>query len=136
MEPGVLFVWKYKQSEEWRVESEDEILFSKDLKTISNLHSPLCSRSERKLSTLNERSVALIETQSQTAAPSAPALARLLAPGALSRVGAIALDGKTDPKVVLSAAKLILWASGLSEPPGDEEQGFELRFTPEDAYGD
>ena len=44
--------------------------------------------------------------------------------------------GKTDPKVVLSAAKLILWASGLSEPPGDEEQGFELRFTPEDAYGD
>ena len=78
----------------------------------------------------------IIQNQSQTVAPSAPALARSLAPGALSRVGAIALDEKTDPKVVLSAAKLILWASGLSEPPGDEEQGFELRFTPEDAYGD
>ena len=118
------------------MESEGESLFSKGVKTISNLHSSLCSRSERKLSTLNERSVALIENQSQTVAPSAPALARSLAPGALSRVGRIALDEKTDPKVVLTAAKLILWATGLSEPPGEGEQELELRFSPEDADGD
>ena len=43
---------------------------------------------------------------------------------------------KTDPKVVLAAAKLILWACGLTEPPDEEEQEFELRFTPEEPYGD
>ena len=91
-------------------------------------------RRERSLLTPNyiyERSVALIETQLQTVAVSAPALARSLAPGALSRVGAIALDEKTDPKVVLTAAKLILWASGLSEPPDGEEPEIELGFSPE-----
>ena len=77
-----------------------------------------------------------IPNQPNEAPLSAPALARSLAPGALSRVGRIALDEKTDPKVVLTAAKLILWATGLSEPPGEGEQELELRFSPEDADGD
>ena len=35
------------------------------------------------------------------------------------------------PKVVLTAVKLILWASGLSEPPDGEEPEIELGFSPE-----
>lgn len=66
---------------------------------------------------------------------SAPALARSLAPGALSRVGEIALDAGTDPKVALTAAKLILWACGLEEGAGGEAE-LELRFTPEAPNGD
>ena len=98
------------------------------------INSSLSDRRERSLLTphyIFERSVVIIQNQSQTASPSAPALARSLAPGALSRVGRIALDEKTDPKVVLTAAKLILWASGLSEPPDGEEPEIELGFSPE-----
>ena len=65
---------------------------------------------------------------------SAPALARSLAPGALSRVGRIVLDEKTDPRVVLSAAKLILWACGLEEPP-DDSADTEFHFSPEVPFG-
>ena len=101
---------------------------------------PTCERSERTTSYLKRKECCIIQTQpqsqSQSTALSAPALARSLATGALSRVGRIALDEKTDPKVVLTAAKLILWATGLSEPPGEGEQELELRFSPEDADGD
>ena len=99
---------------------------------------PTCERSERTTSYLKRKECCIIQTQpqSQPTALSAPALARSLAPGALSRVGRIALDEKTEPKVVLTAAKLILWATGLSEPPGEGEQELELRFSPEDADGD
>ena len=104
--------------------------------TISDLHSVSVANENSPLSTLKKGVDVIIQNQSQTAAQSAPALARSLAPGALSRVGRIALDEKTDPKVVLTAAKLILWATGLSEPPGEGEQELELRFSPEDADGD
>ena len=99
--------------------------------TISDLHSVSVANENSPLSTLKKGVDVIIQNQSQTASPSAPALARSLAPGALSRVGRIALDEKTDPKVVLTAAKLILWASGLSEPPDGEEPEIELGFSPE-----
>ncbi|MBQ8082482.1 MAG: hypothetical protein IJ240_11375 [Clostridia bacterium] len=37
-----------------------------------------------------------------------------LAPAAIKRVGSIVLDESADPRVVISGAKLILWAAGLS----------------------
>ena len=77
-----------------------------------------------------------IPNQPNEAPLSAPALARSLAPGALSRVGEIALDERTDPRVVLTAAKLILWASSLTVPPDEEDPGRELCFSPEVSFGD
>ena len=63
--------------------------------------------------------------------PSAPALARSLAPGALSRVGRIVMDDATDPKVVLTAARLILWAAGMDDPPDDSDDELSFTLSPE-----
>ncbi len=61
----------------------------------------------------------------------APALARSLAVRTVARAGAIALDESTDPRVVLTAARLILWAAGMAEPPDPDDGPLELRFLPE-----
>ena len=58
------------------------------------------------------------------------AAARDLAPLALRRVGEL-LDGEeTDGRLLIQAARLVLWAARLDDAGDDAESGgFELRFT-------
>ena len=58
------------------------------------------------------------------------AIARELAPAALRRIGALLDDGDTDARLLVQAAKLVLWATQLSDGGEEEERGgFELCFT-------
>ncbi len=47
---------------------------------------------------------------------------------ALERLGGLLRSGDTDPRVLIQAAKLALWAA---DQAGDEasDDGFEIRFT-------
>ncbi len=60
--------------------------------------------------------------------PGAQALARKLAPGALRRVGELVDSPDTDGRLLIQAAKLILWAAGDMEDDGGDGL-FEIRLT-------
>jgi len=57
------------------------------------------------------------------------ALARRLAPDALSRVGELIADQATDGRLIIQAARLILWAAGSVEDDEEGDGTFELRLT-------
>ena len=54
--------------------------------------------------------------------------ARQLSVTALSRVGELLGDPQTDARILLQAAKLVLWAAGQGADEADSG-GLELRFT-------
>ena len=70
-----------------------------------------------------------MEHETEERARGSPAaVARDLAVPALERVGGLIADPGTDPRVLLQAAKLVLWAAGQEEAE-DAGGPLTLRFT-------
>ena len=68
-----------------------------------------------------------IKETAERARGSPAAAARGLAMTALSRVGELLEREDTDPRLLVSAAKLVLWAAGQEDD--GTEGALELRFT-------